>query len=113
VEARPVRWARLAAERLGSTILLKGPATVCAAPDGTVCIQASAHPYLATAGSGDTLTGVLGALLATVPDARPVHVAAAAAMIHGRAGQIAAEGGPFGAGDLAGAVRRAVAHFAS
>ena len=113
VEARPVRWARLAAERLGATVLLKGHATVCAAPDGTLCIQSSGHPYLATAGSGDTLTGVLGALLATVPDARPVHLAAAAAMIHGLAGQLAAESGPFGATELAGAVRRAVAHLAS
>lgn len=111
VEARPVRWARLAAERLGATVLLKGPATVCAAPDGTVCIQAVAHPYLATAGSGDTLTGIVGALLATTSDARPVHVAAAAAMIHGRAGRIAAESGPFGASQLAAAVRQAVAAF--
>ncbi|MEA5453407.1 NAD(P)H-hydrate dehydratase [Sinomonas sp. JGH33] len=113
IEGRPIRWARFAAERLGATILLKGPATVCAAPDGTVCVQASAHPYLATAGSGDTLTGVLGALLATVPDARPVHLAAAAAMIHGLAGRIAAEEGPFGARELAPAVRRAVARLAA
>lgn len=113
IEARPVRWARIAAERLGVTVLLKGPATVCAAPDGTVCIQSTGHPYLATAGSGDTLTGVLGALLATVPAARPVHLAAAAAMIHGLAGRIAAEAGPFGATELAEAVRRAVGHLSS
>ncbi|WP_138442304.1 NAD(P)H-hydrate dehydratase [Sinomonas susongensis] len=111
VEERPVVWARRAAERVGATVLLKGPATVCAAPDGTVCIQAVAHPYLATAGSGDTLTGIVGALLATTSDVRPVHAAAAAAMIHGRAGRIAAESGPFGAGQLAPAVRQAVAAF--
>ncbi|MCH6469382.1 NAD(P)H-hydrate dehydratase [Sinomonas terrae] len=111
VEERPIRWARLAAERLGATVLLKGPATVCAAPDGTVCVQAVSHPYLATAGSGDTLTGIVGALLATTSYARPVHVAAAAAMVHGRAGRIAAEGGPFGAGELSAAVRQAVAAF--
>lgn len=111
IEARPVRWARIAAERLGVTVLLKGPATVCAAPDGTVCIQSTGHPYLAAAGSGDTLTGVLGALLATVPETRPVHLAAAAAMIHGLAGRIAAEAGPFGATELAEAVRRAVGHL--
>ncbi|WP_422933856.1 NAD(P)H-hydrate dehydratase [Sinomonas sp. P47F7] len=113
VEARPVAWARLAAERLGATVLLKGPATVCAASDGTVCVQSSGHPYLATAGSGDTLTGVLGALLATAPDARPVHLAAAAAVIHGLAGRAASEAGPFGATELAEAVRRAVARLAS
>ncbi|MDQ4501896.1 NAD(P)H-hydrate dehydratase [Sinomonas sp. ASV322] len=111
IEARPIRWARFAAERLGATILLKGPATVCAAPDATVCVQSSAHPYLATAGSGDTLTGVLGALLATVPEARPVHLAAAASVIHGLAGRLAAEEGPFGAGELSRAVRRVVARL--
>ncbi|WP_081998237.1 NAD(P)H-hydrate dehydratase [Sinomonas humi] len=111
VEERPIEWARRAAERLGATVLLKGPATVCAAPDGTVCVQAAAHPYLATAGSGDTLTGIVGALLATTSGVRPVHVAAAAAMVHGRAGRIAAEDGPFGAGQLAPAVRRAIRAF--
>lgn len=111
IEVQPIRWARYAAEQLGTTLLLKGAATVCAAPDRTTFVQASAHPYLATAGSGDTLTGVLGALLATVPDAPPVRLAAAAAVIHGHAGRIAAGGGPFGAGVLAPAVRESVAQI--
>ena len=111
IDVQPIRWARYAAEQLGTTLLLKGAATVCAAPDGTTFVQASAHPYLATAGSGDTLTGVLGALLATVPDAPPVRLAAAAAVIHGHAGRIAAGGGPFGAGVLAPAVRESVAQI--
>ncbi|WP_369045051.1 NAD(P)H-hydrate dehydratase [Sinomonas sp. P10A9] len=110
IESEPLRWAREAAERLGVTVLLKGSATVCAAPDGTAFIQAEGHPYLATAGSGDTLTGILGALLATASagGTRPVELAALAACIHGWAGRIAAGGGPYGAEGLAGAVRRAV-----
>ncbi|WP_138414170.1 NAD(P)H-hydrate dehydratase [Sinomonas gamaensis] len=111
IEEQPLRWARFAAEHVGATVLLKGPVTVCAAPDGTTYVQASGHPYLATAGSGDTLTGILGALLATIPHERPVQIAAAAALIHGRAGRIAAEGGPFGAGALAAAVRESVARL--
>lgn len=111
IEEHPLRWARLAAEHAGTTVLLKGPVTVCAAPDGTAYVQASGHPYLATAGSGDTLTGILGALLATIPDTRPVQVAAAASLIHGHAGRIAAQGGPFGSGALARAVRESVARL--
>jgi hydroxyethylthiazole kinase-like uncharacterized protein yjeF len=109
IEEEPLRWARFAAEQVGATVLLKGPVTVCAAPDGTTYVQASGHPYLATAGSGDTLTGILGGLLATIPHARPVQLAAAAALIHGHAGRIAAQAGPFGAGALAPAVRESVA----
>ncbi|WP_077489871.1 bifunctional ADP-dependent NAD(P)H-hydrate dehydratase/NAD(P)H-hydrate epimerase [Sinomonas mesophila] len=117
VEAEPLRWAREAAARMGVTVLLKGPTTVCAAPDGTAFVQPEGHPYLATAGSGDTLTGLLGALLATAGGGagtddggapRPVELAAAAALVHGTAGRIAAEAGPFGANALAVAVREAV-----
>lgn len=115
IEADPLGWARAAARRIGVTVLLKGPATVSAAPDGAAYVQGAGHPYLATAGSGDTLTGILGALLATAAGsgahdaARPLKLAAVAALIHQRAGRIAAEGGPFGAGELAAAVRGAVA----
>jgi hydroxyethylthiazole kinase-like uncharacterized protein yjeF len=113
IEAEPVRWAREAAARLGVTVLLKGPATVCAAPDGTAWVQGEGHPYLATAGSGDTLTGILGALLATDQGLRPVEAAALAAFVHGSAGRVAAESGPFGAGLLAPAVREAVSRLVS
>ncbi|MDQ0258693.1 hydroxyethylthiazole kinase-like uncharacterized protein yjeF [Sinomonas atrocyanea] len=111
IEAQPVRWAREAAGRLAVTVLLKGPATVCAAPDGAALVQGEGHPYLATAGSGDTLTGILGALLATAQGLRPVEAAALAAFVHGMAGRVAAESGPFGAGALAPAVREAVARL--
>ncbi|MDM7989978.1 NAD(P)H-hydrate dehydratase [Arthrobacter sp. zg-Y877] len=101
IEADPLRYARLAAARTGATVLLKGWATVAAAPTGEVYSQADATPWLATAGSGDTLSGILGALLATdrtPEDARgPGHyarLAAAAAHLHGRAGALAAADGP-------------------
>jgi ADP-dependent NAD(P)H-hydrate dehydratase / NAD(P)H-hydrate epimerase len=88
---------RLAAE-LGAVVLLKGDATVVAGPDGTVHVNGTGTPWLATAGTGDVLSGIGGALLATgLPAA---EAAAVAAHVHGRAGQLAAESGPLVAGDL-------------
>jgi hydroxyethylthiazole kinase-like uncharacterized protein yjeF len=88
---------RLAAE-LGVVVLLKGDATVVAGADGTAFVNATGTPWLATAGTGDVLSGITGALLATgLPAAR---AAAVAAHVHGRTGQLAAEGGPVLAGDL-------------
>ena len=56
--------ARRAAAELGVVLLLKGPGTVVAAPDGVAYVDALGPSSLATAGSGDVLTGLLGALLA-------------------------------------------------
>lgn len=64
IEAEPLAAARAAAQLLGAVVLLKGATTVVAAPDGTVFTQANGTPRLATAGSGDTLAGILVALLA-------------------------------------------------
>jgi NAD(P)H-hydrate repair Nnr-like enzyme with NAD(P)H-hydrate dehydratase domain len=69
--------------------VLKGDDTLVAAPAGEVLVSPGATPALATAGTGDVLSGVLGALLAR--DIDPVRAAAAAVRLHARAGVRAAE----------------------
>lgn len=109
VEADPWRWANLAAQITGATVLLKGAVTVVVGPDGAGYAQDEGTSWMATAGSGDVLAGILGAMLAQADDEADVtQVAAAAALVHGQAGRIAAAGGPLRAGAIAEAVPAAV-----
>ncbi|MFJ4219114.1 NAD(P)H-hydrate dehydratase [Curtobacterium luteum] len=107
VEADPAAAALRAARQTGSVVLLKGERTHVVTPDGGVTLVASsATPWLATAGAGDALGGVLGALVAgrqgsveaagsALTPSDLAHLAATAAVVHGLAARRASRGGPF------------------
>jgi hydroxyethylthiazole kinase-like uncharacterized protein yjeF len=97
--------ARRAAADFGATVLLKGNATVVADSEGRAYVNPTGTPWLATAGSGDVLSGLIGSLLATRLNA--ALAAAVAAYVHGVAGQLAASDGPPSAIDVLGALRDA------
>jgi ADP-dependent NAD(P)H-hydrate dehydratase / NAD(P)H-hydrate epimerase len=91
IEAGRLEYARRAAEQLGVTVLLKGSTTVVASPgDPTVLVNPTGTPWLATAGTGDVLSGLAGALLAQGLD--PAWAGAAGAYLHGLAARLAAAG---------------------
>ena len=106
VEARPLHHVRLAAERYDAVVLLKGRRTLVARPGGPVRATTTGVSWLATAGAGDVLGGLTGALLAA--GLEPFDAASAAAWLHGAAATLASGGGPIVAGQVAQALPDAV-----
>ncbi|GGD23427.1 NAD(P)H-hydrate dehydratase [Nocardioides daphniae] len=92
VEAAPLRHARRIAGHWQAVVLLKGARTLVVHPDGRARVNTTGTPWLATAGSGDVLTGLVGSLLASGLD--PFDAASVGAWLHGEAGSRAAESGP-------------------
>ncbi len=122
VEDATLAAVRHASGLTGATVLLKGATTLVAAPSGAVFSQAEASPWMASAGSGDVLAGILGSLLAQLAESsgafrargiaesdRWAAVGAMAASVHGRAGTLASGGGPLTASDLAGRAPEVIA----
>jgi hydroxyethylthiazole kinase-like uncharacterized protein yjeF len=105
IESDPATWAQKCSELLNVTVLLKGSKTVVAQGDFVISLP-RATPFLATAGSGDVLAGIIGALVATnyieiLNDSkRLAHVAATGAFIHNQAALLASQGGPITASDI-------------
>ena len=102
VEARRLEHARRAAEHYDAVLLLKGRHTLVVAPDGRTRVTTTGLPWLATAGAGDVLSGMIGALLAAGLD--PWDAASVGSWLHGAAATLAAGGGPLVASDVAAAL---------
>ena len=104
IEGDRLGMARDLAARAKAVVVLKGARTLVAAPDGTVFVNPTATGALATAGSGDVLTGLIGALLAQGME--PIAAARAGVFIHGAAGEAVAArlGSGLNAGDLPDAI---------
>jgi hydroxyethylthiazole kinase-like uncharacterized protein yjeF len=102
VEATPLAHARLAAGRYDAVVLLKGRRTLVARPDGRVRVTTTGVPWLATAGAGDVLGGLVGALLAAGLDT--YDAASVGSWLHGAAAALVSAGGPIVAGEVAGGV---------
>lgn len=98
--------ARALARRLDCVVLLKGHSTVIADPAGRVLVNPATSAWLATAGSGDVLSGLIGAALATGLD--PWLASGCAAWVHERAGALAAAGAPAPASSILDAIPAAV-----
>jgi hydroxyethylthiazole kinase-like uncharacterized protein yjeF len=106
IAADPATWATTAATELGVTVLLKGHSTFVSG-GGLSLVTTGAPTWLATAGAGDALGGILGALLATHAEAVAAdpgalaRLAATASVLHGLAALRASRGGPLTVLDLA------------
>lgn len=109
VGTRPADLARAVARATGTTVLLKGAATLVVPPHGAITVQVDGPAWLSTAGSGDVLAGVAGTLLAA--GLSPVRAGALAVLAHGLAGHRANPGGPVHAQDLLAALPSTIAHL--
>ncbi len=110
VEEAPLEHARMVADLTGATVLLKGSTTLVVEPgSGPVHVQDDAPTWLATAGTGDVLAGLVGALMAG--GLAPARAGALGALVHARAATRANPGGPVRALDVARAVGPAVAEL--
>lgn len=113
IEAEPSKWAVKASAKLGVIVLVKGSYTVVADGDRVIELPKST-PWLATAGSGDVLAGIIGALVATNyieilnSKYRLAEVAATGAFIHNSAAVMASKGGPISASSIIDAIPAAV-----
>jgi hydroxyethylthiazole kinase-like uncharacterized protein yjeF len=90
IEARRLEHVRMAAAELSATVLLKGSTTLVAEVGRPVMANTNGTPWLATAGTGDVLSGLIGAFLAG--GMAPIEAAAAGAYAHGLAARLAAAG---------------------
>ncbi len=106
VEAAPLELARDAARRWDCVVLLKGHHTIVADPAGRVRVTTTGVPWLATAGAGDVLSGLVGALLAA--GLGPYDAASVGSWLHGAAATEAAAGGPLTASRVAVQIPRLV-----
>jgi NAD(P)H-hydrate epimerase len=106
-----VAAARELASRTGAIVVLKGPGTVIAAPGGDAVVNRTDNPALATAGTGDVLTGIIAGFVAN--GATPFDGAASGAYVHGRAGAAAGSGPDLVATDLLGALHPTLAELRS
>jgi len=106
VEEGRLEAAQELARRSRCIVVLKGPGTITAAPDGRLAVNAGGTPALSTAGTGDVLTGAIAAFLAK--GVEPFAAAAAAVAAHGRAGELADRGSGTIASDVLDALPEAI-----
>ncbi|HEX4685164.1 MAG TPA: NAD(P)H-hydrate epimerase [Nocardioides sp.] len=110
IEAEQLSFVRRAAKEYAATVLLKGEHTLVAEPDGCVRVTTSGTPWLATAGAGDVLGGLCGALLAA--GLTPFDAGAVGSWLHGAAATYASHGGPITAPAVARSIPHVVAALA-
>jgi hydroxyethylthiazole kinase-like uncharacterized protein yjeF len=113
IEADSITWAQKSSELLNVTVLLKGSKTVVAQGSRVITLP-KATPFLATAGSGDVLAGIIGALVATNyieilnSSERLADVAATGAYIHNQAALLASRGAPISASNIPPMINEAI-----